>query len=130
MTEFWPENFQFLDDTGKEQVLGDRIRKVYLLKQKITVPVQEFYSGAWYYGDYSRINARFIEKYNIRVPDIVSGCAHGIEEVEEEDLHIVRRELLELCRISRKEKQSLKVFSPEDLDELLKKTATEFLQLL
>ena len=92
--------------------------------------MQEFYSGAWYYGDYSRMNARFIEKYNIRVPDIVSGCAHGIEEVEEEDLHIVRRELLELCRISGKEKQSLKVFSPEDLDELLKKKAAEFLQLL
>ena len=30
----------------------------------------------------------------------------------------------------RREKQGLKVFSPEDLDELLKKTAAEFLQLL
>ena len=130
VTEFWPENFRFLDDDGKEQVLGDKIRRVYLLKQKITVPVQEFYSGAWYYGDYSRMNARFIEKYDICVPDIVSGCADGIAEVEEEDLHTVRQELLELCRTSGKEKHSLKVFSPEDLDELLKKTAAEFLQLL
>ena len=130
VTEFWSENFCFLDDEGNEQVLWDAIRKVYLRKQDITVPVQDFYSGAWYYGDYSRMNSRFIAKYGICVPNIIPGCADEIEEVEEKDLHVVRQELLQLCGTSAKQEETLKVFSPEDLDEFLKKTAAEFLRLL
>ena len=130
VTGFWPENFRFLDEMGNEQVLGEKIRKVYLKNKGITVPVKEFYSKEWYYGDYSRMNARFIEKYDISVPKVIPGCADGIAEVEEEDLYTVRQELLELCCASGNENHSLKVFSPEDLDEFLKKTAAEFLQLL
>lgn len=127
---FWPENFLFLDEEGKEQVLGDRIRKVYLLKKQVTVPVQEFYSKDWYYGDYSKMNARFIEKYGLQVPKIIPGCADGIAQVEEKDLEEVERELERLCEMSGNGQEALRVFDPEDLDELLKKTAAEFLRLL
>ena len=130
VTEFWPENFRFLDEEGREQVLGDRIRLVYLTKKKVTVPVQDFYSRNWYYGDYSRMNARFMKKYDIHVPEIVPGCADDIREVEEEDLYTVAEELVKLCQTSGEEENHLKVFSPEDLDLLLKKTAAEFLRLL
>lgn len=130
VTEFWPQNFRFLDDAQEEQVLGEKIRKVYLIRKKISVPVQEFYSAEWYYGDYSRMNARFLEEYDLCVPEVIPGCADEIAETEEEDLYTVRQELLELCRNSAKAEHGLKVFSPEDLDDFLKKTAAEFLQLL
>lgn len=129
VTEFWPENFVFLDDEGRTQVLSDRIRRVYLPEKRMTVPVQEFYSKSWYYGDYSRMNARFIELYGIRVPRIVPGCADGIREVKEQELYTVQRELVRLCEDSAPGEE-LRVFSPEGLDALLKKAAAEFLQLL
>lgn len=130
VTAFWPENFRFLDEEGQEQVRGDRIRQVYLTKRRVTVPVQEFYSKDWYYGDYSRMNSRFIEKYGIQVPQIIPGCADGIQEVEEKGIYAVKQELILLCRSPQEQDNCLKVFFPEDLDFLLRKTAAEFLRLL
>ena len=55
---FWPDNFCFLDEAGNEQELWDRIRQVKLKRTGQIVPVNDFYSKDWYYGDYSRMNSR------------------------------------------------------------------------
>lgn len=126
---FWPDNFCFLDEAGNEQELWDRIRQVKLKKTGQIVPVNDFYSKDWYYGDYSRMNSRFIREYSITIPAVEDGCADAIEEVSAQDLYIVKKELTELCA-HREKNEPLRVFSPEGLDVFLKETAEKFLKLL
>lgn len=126
---FWPENFCFLDEEGNEQELWDRIRQVKLKKTGQIVPVNDFYSKDWYYGDYSRMNSRFIREYGLSIPVVEKGCADGLDEVSEQDLYTVKDELTELCTHETKN-EPLRVFSPEGLDTFLKETAEKFLKLL
>lgn len=126
---FWPQNFSFLDAEGKEQVLWDKIRQVQLKKTGQIVPVNTFYSREWYYGDYTRMNARYIRAYGIQIPEVIPGCADNIDEVREEDLYTVQKELKGLCAQA-KEEEEPKVFSEEQLDAFLKESAEEFLQFV
>ena len=131
--EFWPRCFQFLDGEGRERRLWDEIRQVRIRERDITVAVDEFYSDAWYYGDYSRMNGYFQEKYRLTVPetDLNALYGRGPEEVQVKDLREVFSELsLLFARKSGHKNEPLRVFSLDGLDLFLQDTAVEFAKML
>ena len=127
--KFWPENFRFFDGAGQEQVRREKIKMVYLPKRGLTVPLDQFYSSEWYYGDYTRMNGLLIERYQVKVPEVIEGCAQGIDGVCEEKLYDVKKELNRLL-CHPKNGEELKVFFTDELLSFLEKTAAEFLQLI
>lgn len=124
---FWPENFLFLNDAGEERVLQKEITQVRLSGKGQTVPVEEFYSKKWYYGDYSRMNCWFQKRYGLQVPAPGPLPDPGISQVDIRELDKVLEELGALfSQMERTEKEPLRVFDEERLDAFLRATAVQF----
>lgn len=127
VTDFWPENFRFLNEAGEERVLRSEIKQVKLLLRGKTVPVDEFYSGRWYYGDYSRMNHWFQKRYALSVPVFSGFPDPHMSQVKGEELAFVLEDLSGLFeRMEKSEKEPLRVFDEERLDQFLQDSARQF----
>lgn len=127
----WPRCFQFLDGEGRERILWDEIRQVRILSRDRVVPVNDFYSDAWYYGDYSRMNRHFQEKYCLTVPDPdpASLARLAMDEVCAEDLEDVFSELAFLFAGKAGHKnEPLRVFTLDGLEIFLRESAEFFVE--
>ena len=129
----WPRCFQFLDGAGRESSLWDEIRQVRILDRDITVPVNDFYSDAWYYGDYSRMNSYFQKKYCLTVPksEPAQWDRLGMDEVRVEDLEAVFSEIsLLFAGKAGHKNEPLRVFSLDGLERFLQESAELFVKEL
>lgn len=125
----WPRCFQFLDKEGRERSLWDEIRQVRILDRDVLVPVEDFYSDAWYYGDYSRMNGYFQKKYRLTVPKPDAMAPLDMEEVCVEELETVFTELsLLLAGEAGHKNEPLRVFSLDGLETFLRETAELFVE--
>lgn len=81
VTDFWQHFFVFEDESGAFSVDIRHPLFVRLLNgQKARIPLADFFSDKWFYGEYDRINPVLNRQFHPFVPDHVSYRA--------EDIHI------------------------------------------
>lgn len=81
VTDFWQHFFVFEDEFGAPSVDTRHPLFVRLLKgQEARIPLADFFSDKWFYGEYDRINPVLNRQFHPFVPDHVSYRA--------EDIHI------------------------------------------
>ena len=131
--EFWTEHFRFLGEHGEEEVLRERVKRVLSRMSGKTLPVDEFFSDRGYYGDYTRMNAFFSEKYYLQVPQYLAEdwTDFPIAEVDPSGLCEVLNELRALLA---KEQiyagEELVVFDRDELDSFVAGIADRALEMI
>lgn len=124
VNEYWEKIIVFMDGKGQVAKRKDEVTTVFLKNKKCEVSVQDFFSSKNYYGDYSRMNDYFLDKYPIQIPELKSGLVCLIDEVTLEEMVQVVEELCDLQNASEQESsQELRVFQLEDLEEFIKEQA-------
>lgn len=125
--EYWPTVMSFYDKDGNPEVLKNKITQVKIHKTEKTVPVQEFFTPEYYYGEYSKLNGYFINKYNITVPkvELVENCP--IEEVDVKDLKTIINGIggLVLTSVPGRETE-VQIFDIDKIEKFIISTAKEF----
>ncbi len=126
VNSFWPSMWEFLDADRHPQTLQEKIRFAHLKKSGRLIPVRDFFSSAYYYGDYSRMNAYLLHTYHLRVPVYDPSLACPIREVRLEDLKEVLSELQFLCEtVHPGAEKELTVFDLPSLLDFIQETAQQ-----
>ncbi len=128
--DYWLDMVAFYDDAGVPQTKKENITKAEIKKNGLRIDRDTFFSGEYYYGDYSKLNNFFVEEYDVdleknywEIPD----CPIG--EVNKEDLAVVLKELRWIMgRCDRSKEDDIRVFSKERLCQFLERTAETFAQ--
>lgn len=122
--EYWRSVFSFLDEENKEAVLAKDITTVFLKEHGKSIEVSRLFSGEYYYGDYSKMNAYLMERFPITIPVFRELESFPITEVDPKDLIRVLSELKYLSEtVQHGMEQQLSVFHLDTLLEFIKKTA-------
>lgn len=121
---YWPSMWNFRDEKNHIETLQKNIRKVWLKKRQDMIPVTDFFSEKYYYGDYSRMNAYLLQKYRMPVPVYDPALSCPIEEVDFSDLKEVLAELQYLCdTVKPGAEKDLAVFDLASLEDFISLTA-------
>lgn len=124
VNEFWDHILEFRTDESTVGVLKKEITRVWLKYFQKEIPVEDFFSGEYYYGDYTRMNGALLKKYQLQVPVYEEGLACPVKETDPADLCQVLAELRALCETaSLGEEEQLRVFDMEDLEQFILKMA-------
>lgn len=85
MRTSWKRHFSFFDKDMQANDLYDEVAFIGYrkhTKDDISVyPREEFFSNAYYYGDYDRVNPYIVKNYNIRIPRLPSEDIAYVEGV-------------------------------------------------
>ena len=127
--DFWKKEFSFLDDEGREQELRSAIKWVRLLQNGKVIPVDDFFSIRYYYGDYSRMNRHFLNAYHLVLPEYEERAECPVREVNYGDLKKVLMELRLLAQgaYDLPGDQTLQVFDRDALEAFIRKSVLEIL---
>lgn len=146
VSEYWRSHFSFFDDNMQSTDAFDSVRWVKcaetLRDTGSPVPRERFFSEAYYYGDYSRMNDYVMQAYDIRMPHFNFAGAHPdadisiIGEIGGEDLIPALWEMLSFLESAFSKmphayideaavQESLKVFNLKAMKELIAQTAEE-----
>lgn len=126
VNSFWPSMWEFMDEDHKIQTLQEKIRLVHLKTTGKIIPVKDFFSSAYYYGDYSRMNAYLLHKYNLTTPSYDANLTCPITEVDISDLKEVLSELQYLCdTVKPGAEKALTVFHLPSLENFISETAQQ-----
>ncbi len=127
---YWPSMWEFLDDSFRTEKYQEHIRYAKLRKNDKLIPIRDFFSSSFYYGDYSRMNAYLLKKYQLTLPVFDPDLTCPVPEVRIQDLKEVLSELQYLCStIQPGAEADLTVFDLPSLEEFVSRTASEFIQL-
>ena len=127
----WDSILQFLDTNGQPAARKDTVTTVTIKKSNTRVSIADFFSSQYYYGDYSRLNDYYLNKYHIVVPFFDDTLHCAIEEVNYKDLQTVLAELRELQNRSKETSDNhLTVFDQVNLEQFIIDTAKESFHLL
>ncbi len=131
VNSFWPSMWDFLDERQQVQTLQEKIRLVRLKKDGTLIPVSDFFSSAYYYGDYSRMNAYLLHRYQLKVPSYDPLLECPVAEVQVQDLQQVLQELQHLCStVHPGAEQELAVFDLPSLEDFIRETARQMADAL
>lgn len=143
---YWRSHFAFFDGHMRETDDFELMRWVKCTRKPCGtdgfVARERFFSGEYYYGDYSRMNDYIMHSYNIRMPYLDFGGFHHseginiIEEIRGDDLLPALREMLTFLESAfsgmpqdradgAAVQKSLKVFDLNAMRELIARTAQE-----
>lgn len=126
--EFWPRNMKFLDAQGREAERERDITTVRILRSGEEVPVEEFFSDHYYYGDYMKMNAYFIRKYHIQTPRWQEIGDIPIREVRLRDLDRICSSLEAHIHDSHPgDERKLKVFDLDEFETFMQEACCGFL---
>lgn len=128
--DYWPDMAAFYDDEGRVQVKKKCITRTEIKKTGEVVSRDMFFSGEYYYGDYSKLNGYFVDRYHVDLEQnyaAVDTCP--IQEVDVKDLQQVLRELrMIMHNYDRNKEEEIRVFSKKRLCKFLENTAEEFVK--
>lgn len=124
---FWPQVLTFEDEDGRPQVEKDKISRVELKHSGESIPFGQFFSSEYYYGDYTRCNHWFVEKYHIIPPEYKNMESLEMTEVRPEELKDVLEELEYLFSKGKiGDEKLMKVFDLKELETFVRDTAEAF----
>ncbi len=132
---FWPTVFEFYGSDGQPAVLRDDIKEVYIRYSDQRVPIGDFFSVNYYYGEYTKLNGYYIDTYNLSIPawDQIPDYREDfhMDEVSYDDIGWVCRELGHLLSCYHKgDEGRLQVFTLDQLENFIHKTTEAFLKSL
>lgn len=96
VTDFWQHYFAFEDESGAFSVDTRHPLFVRLLKgQEVRIPLADFFSDKWFYGEYDRINPVLNRQFHPFIPDHVSYRTEDIhiKECIPEDAEMIKTSL-------------------------------------
>ena len=96
VTDFWQHYFAFEDESGAFSVDIRHPLFVRLLKgQEVRIPLADFFSDKWFYGEYDRINPVLNRRFHPFVPDHVPYRTEDIhiKECIPEDAEMIKTSL-------------------------------------
>lgn len=126
ISSYWKNEFVFMDSENKEEEIFDKVKKVYVRNFDYTIDINKFLSADYYYGDYSRTNTYYIDKYKIVLPEYKE-YDNPVEETDIKDMKAVFENIKKYCMEgSISDAQKVNVFSLERLDSLIENCAAEF----
>lgn len=127
-TEYIPKLVTFLDADKKVE---DETAKVVWAQINHTgeiVPIKEFFSESYYYGDFTKMNTYLVKKYGLPMMLDTKVENPGIEEVDYGDVSKVLDELQGYLQVPEEAVRDLNVFDLEDLLAFLENAAEEWKQ--
>ena len=124
--EYLPQVVSFLDEKGQIVQKKEKVVWAYLRKTKRRIPIREFYSEEYYYGDYTRMNTYLAERYKLPLELNVNLKNPGIEEVNYQKLDDILRELRGYLKVPVNAVREVRVFDVEELLAFLEEAAEEF----
>lgn len=126
LKEFYPRVLRYLNADRVEEEDRDKVVWAYVCKTKEIVPVRQFLSEEYYYGDFTRMNRWLVDRYQLPLnldPFIKNP---GIEEVDYRKAEIVLEQLMSYMSQPVEMVNELKVFDIEELLIFLENAAAEW----
>lgn len=124
-SDYFIRYVHFLDADGKETDKETDVKSVYLETSNRLISVKEFFSEKYLYGDYTKLNHYFINKYNITIPDNVF-CEYPVEEVSDGDFSLIQKKLESYLNLFCGDMHT-KVFKAESVETAIQNYAVGFL---
>lgn len=127
--EYLPEIVEFMDYEGRMTIRVTEVAWVHIRRTGEKIPVREFFSDKYYYGDYTNMNTYLVKRYHLPIqPGVLDINAEnpGIEEVDYADIGRVLDELQEYLVVPADAINKLKVFDVEDLLKFLENVVEKF----
>ena len=108
---YFDRRVEFIDENGTPQKQFQKIRAARIRKSQEILSLEQFFSNEYLYGDYTKLNHYFVEKYKLEIPvypadesdnmtDSISNnnandMSEGIEKIPEHKIKEVRFENLQ-----------------------------------
>lgn len=124
--DYLPTIVEFQNEAGKTEDIRDQVRYVILKKTGEKIKKEDFFSEAYYYGDYTKMNTYLVERYQIPIRLNKNIVNPGISEVSYQDVGQVLKELEGYLSVSANEVKNVKVFDVEELLGFLEQVTEEF----
>ncbi len=125
---YLPSIIELRDAEGKPAEKRCDVVWVYHKRRKEQIPRDLFFSDAYLYGDYTKLNRFLVERYQLPISLPVSVENPGIDEVDYENVKEVFGQLQGYMELSESQVQDLKVLELEDLITFLEHTVEEFIK--
>ncbi len=130
LRDFWPAYIRFYNAGGTEEPVRANVKSVLILKTHQHVPIDEFFSPTWYYGEYGKLNYYFMDRYKVTLPDWQHVGTCTIEEVKMDDLAMILSHVgahLESCRPG--DDKALQIFDRDEVDSFIAAAAERFMSV-
>ena len=125
---FWPRILEFYGRDGQVREKSSQIKRVYVRRMQTCVPLADFFSEKYYYGDYTKMNAYFMDKYQLCPPLWEQIRDFPMKEVRLQDMDKICRELGILRdRCHRGDEKDLRVFDLQELEAFMEEAGRDFL---
>jgi hypothetical protein len=134
VTDFWPKYFYFQNEAGENSC--DTREKLYvnIHSSNEIIPLKQFFSDEYFYGEYDILNPYLFKKYNINRPDInvynkqfihITECIpKNVDDIKQAlDMYI------HSYTSTSKDITHTYLFPPEDIIEFLNSSAEVFMTL-
>lgn len=133
VTKFWPGYFGFFDKFGNTEYHISHIEYVKIFASHQKIPLKDFFSEKWFYGDYDISNGYLKGLFSPEIPDFVTACRDdiNINECKDYDESILEKGLIPV-KMSRQECDipDTKVFPCADIADFIKTCAEDFIRIL
>lgn len=125
--DYIPQVATFFDAAGNITDIKKEVAMIYLKKQDCRVPLTDYLSENYYYGDYTKMNTYLTERYHIPLHLDTNVINPGIEEVNYSDVKNVLAELHSYLSVPASAVNDVTVFDVETLLKFLHEKTEEFL---
>lgn len=126
--EYLPKLLLFLDEGENIETEREKVEWVYIKRTGEKVQFKQFYSEDYYYGDFTKMNAYLIERYQIPTDFKIDIDNWIIEEVDYGEFEKLIKQFERYAEISIEAVEQLRVFDIADLIEFLEVAATEWVK--
>lgn len=125
--EYWPKVLEFRTEKNIPSIDSQIASHVWLKKQNCCISAEDFFSEAYSYGDYTKMNVWFCEKYQLQVPKYERLVGRVPEEAKEERLPRLLEDLNEFLRLGDEIRNEMtKIFDVVEVDNFLQEIAERF----
>lgn len=127
MREYLPTIVTFLDEQGQEDDETKTVTQVLLHRTGEKIPIKQFFSEEYYYGDFTKMNTYLIEHYQVPLNLKIRAENPEIGEVNYQDVEKVLGELKSYLGVPKEAVEELNVFEMESLLRFLENAAEEWI---
>lgn len=124
--EYLPRIVTFLDANGCEESKLDLVVWAKITKTGAIVPVQQFFSDEYYYGDFTMMNTYLVQQYQVPLSFDTNVKNPGIEEVDYSLVEGLLEKLDGWLNVPYEAVQELKVFDVDDLTAFLEEAVEKW----
>lgn len=121
--EYLPQIVNFQDEEGRSAEKREEVAFAWLKRKKQRIPIREFFSEDYYYGDYTKMNTWLVNRYHLPLEFDVKNVRAGVREVDERDLTEVLGKLWSYLETPECAVQDVRVFEVDELLEFIGKKA-------